>query len=202
MGGELTQVNPDGSPWTGAPVSPPRARGGFWGGGIVSSGPELVVPLKDPDDVVSELTLGTLRGYRSWAEHDPRTWLLRSHERFPWPPGEWNQARCKACESAGLPVPSWGKCRNYGYGCGLYAASTPEIGVRGKVWGVLEAKGRIVSHVDGFRAQYARPVALAMPTAASWSGDTIRAVREIARVYGIPVLPADQLVAEYPPDTS
>lgn len=201
---ELTQVSADGSPWTGAPVSPPQPKNTYWSGGIIGSDPKLVTPAGDPADVVPELTLDTLRGYRSWADHESGTWLLRSHERFPWPPGEWAQARCRACETAERPVPSWGACRTYGYGCGLYAASTPAIGVRGKVWGVLEAKGRIVSHPDGFRAQYARPVALAVPEGSSYrgvAGEWPKIVREIARVYGIPVLPAEQLVAEYPPDT-
>lgn len=210
---ELTQVASDGSPWTGAPVSPPvpswspAARSALsrprpsWG--LAEWQDE--VPLEDPDDE-PVLTLDTLRGYRSWAEWEHGTWVMRSHDRFPWPPGEWAQARCKACETAGRPVPVWGKCRTYGYGCGLYAASTPEIGIRGGVWGVLEATGRIVSHGYGFRAQYARPVALARPDQAGNRGEhdlseLRQAAKGIARAYGIPLLPAEQLEAEYPPDT-
>lgn len=204
---ELTQVNEDGSPWTGPPVSPPKPP--KWSG-MTSAAylRQLGIPalLEDPADTEPVLTLDTLRGYRSWAEWEHGTWVMRSHDRFPWPPGEWAQARCKACENAGRSVPSWGACRTYGYGCGLYAASTPEIGVRAGVWGVLEAKGRIVSHGFGFRAEYARPVALARPDRIGFRaehdlGEFAEAARGIARVYGIPLLPAEQLEAEYPPDT-
>lgn len=218
---ELTQVSADGSPWTGVPVSPPKppswspsarsALSGYGPGGLYSAGGYLarawgMPPLDDPADAEPVLTLDTLRGYRSWAEWDHGSWVMRSHDRFPWPPGEWAQARCKACENDGRQVPSWGACRTYGYGCGLYAASTPEVGVRKGVWGVLEAKGRIMSHQFGFRAQSARPVALARPAPGGILGEyTLRdlevAAGNIARVYGIPLLPAEQLEAEYPPDT-
>lgn len=200
---ELTQVSADGSPWAGAPVSPPKPPAST---SIARGAADLITPLEDPADAEPVLTLDTLRGYRSWAEWEHGTWVMRSHDRFPWPPGEWAKARCKNCETAGRPVPVFGKCRSYGYGCGLYAASTPDVGVRSGIWGVLEAKGRIVSHEFGFRAEYARPVALARPARrvvhSEYSmTEIIDAAIGIARVYDIPILPEEQLEAEYPPDT-
>lgn len=192
--GEIKRIHPDGAPWEGD-LFPPE-------------------PLPGPDEFI----MVALRGYRSWPGTEPRSgWLWSSNDRFAWPPGEWAAATCKLCELRGAPVPSLTPCRDYGYGCGLYAASTPSIGVRHHIWGVIEAKGRIVCHDDGFRAEQARVIALALPPAttftATWGGQpgatynvdvssvSPDLVLAAARLYDVPALPPEQLEAEYPPDT-
>lgn len=184
--GVLRQVNEDGTPWAGEPFWIPRL-------------PE-------------ETTISTLRGYRYWSVGE--NGVLSSAQGFTWPPGEWAEAECKVCSRAGRPIPWAGACRNYGYGCGLYAANTATREIRQEsdhhTWGVIEAKGRIVAHHLGFRAQHARIIALARPRAGDGT-DPLAAFRNAhreaaaetaAQLYGVPLLPPDALVAEYAPDVA
>jgi hypothetical protein len=173
--GELRRVNQDGSPWDGDPDPFP------------------------PEPLPEETIIDSLRGYRYWAMEDDR--LVSAHH-LVWPAGEWAVATCDNCKV----VPSQNACAGYGYGCGLYAASTPtgEIRFHG-IWGVIEAKGRIVMHARGFRAEYARVIALARPESKNEGRSGLVAqrrldARRVALAYGVPLLPAAQLVAEYPPD--
>ncbi len=71
--------------------------------------------------------------------------------------------------------------------CGLHAYSAPRHWhEHGFVHGAVVAWGRIVVHEDGFRAQYARPVAF-LESPAEW-------LRPIADRYGVPVLGEAELV--------
>lgn len=102
------------------------------------------------------------------AVHGVRAWAIGSHgllqgagngAKMPWlPEGEPTSAHCLA-ESHPAPDP--------GCGCGLYAYHPHAFAVRrmartrrGTVTGVVEAWGRVELHAGGFRAKYARPLAL------------------------------------------
>lgn len=178
--GELRQVNPDGTPWTG------RA---FW-----------LKPLPEP----AETTISTLRGYRAWSVG--KRGMLSSAGAFLWADsGCWSEALCRSGEHAPPPSPDNCGGNGYGYGCGLYAASTPtsEVLVYGKLWGVIEAKGRIVLHARGLRAQFARPAAFVIPE--DEDRDKQADLRERARVaaarYAVPLLSEAAVLAEYAPDS-
>jgi hypothetical protein len=85
--------------------------------------------------------------------------------------------------------------------CGMYAWF--EIGgTRGKlnsggglrVWGAVTAWGRIEVHADGFRAEYAEPVALAYSPRDPYE-DVVR-VQAVAGELGLPFVTLDDLPAE------
>ena len=140
----------------------------------------------------AEMTIDTLRGYRFWTAG--RSGYLSSANSFVWAPGEWAEAECISC----TVVPAQDACQgSYGHGCGLYAAGSPSRVDKHFPWGVIEAKGRIVVHDAGFRAQYARVIALVRPS----EDKHLRAVEAAGRRYDVPVLPEESLLAEYPPDT-
>src|SRR6185312_924352 len=79
--------------------------------------------------------------------------------------------------------------------CGIYAYHTP--GPRSwfgeAYWceGVVSAWGRVVVHLDGFRAEHARVEALAVPDGLATPGAA--QVRRAAAELGAPVLPHAEL---------
>ena len=83
-------------------------------------------------------------------------------------------------------------------GCGYYAyyalPEKPDLPAAETVWGAVVAWGRVVECEWGFRAQYARPVALLdCPNPLDRGGG--RRVALAAESYGIPVLDRDELTA-------
>ncbi len=145
---------------------------------------------------------GVFHGLRRWALHvDELGSVLHGYGGTAWNPGgEATQARCLAA------TPSWSSssvapgstshtapdqdCR-----CGLYAhhpdvpqrigggrfrwANDPIYLPQG-VLGVIEAWGRVELHQFGFRAQFARPIALAVHSAyvGSFHGTWLAALAE------------------------
>jgi hypothetical protein len=135
-------------------------------------------------------------GYRSW-----KLWqtaggvtLKSLYKSGHWPVGV-TRARCLHCAAWMVnqhPVP------NLSCECGLYAFSTPVEAARKieqplgavsgasdqpvSVWGAVVGWGRLIQHgSQGWRAQYARPVALL---------DSGHALLETAAArYGVPLLP-------------
>jgi hypothetical protein len=164
---------------------------------------------------MTELCAEPLVGFRSWRV-DHRGVLLPAHghdRRSPWA-HDFASARCDRVPSA------WPQCEDAPGRdclCGLYAynAVTPYGG--GRVHGCVVAWGRIVEHDDGFRAQYARPVALladesydeceramlfdtlsqlSRPTTSlDPAGTRPSALARAAERHGLPVLPLEELVA-------
>lgn len=110
------------------------------------------------------LIAGTLHGLREWrVERGALT--LRSgdfDDPTEWEPhGQWTRAVCgRPRLGAHAHAPPGRECA-----CGLYAYHPDRATARsafvaakmGKVVGVAEAWGRVEVHVDGFRAQFARP---------------------------------------------
>lgn len=156
-----------------------------------------------PEPLPEEMTISALRGYRYWSLTGIR---LTSRGNFEWPAREWAKARCESCEKLGHPVPAQARCGAHGYGCGLYAAYSPRPVSKGiRLWGVVEAKGRIVSHDRGFRAEYARVIALADPGAILGVDhpllrEAVVSLARAAELYAVPLIPQAAILAEYAPD--
>jgi hypothetical protein len=173
--GECRRVHPGGATWDGDPFPVPP-------------------PPPPPEET---LVIGTARGYRFfWGPLDHRKdFYLESPlgSRLRWlDSGRWTAARCKVCKV----IPSFRACHgNWGYGCGFYALWEPHFPRANLIWGAVEGKGRIVDHPKGFRAQYARPVALALTT----PHEINEWIRQVAGHYQIPALPVNAMLAEFPP---
>lgn len=122
-----------------------------------------------------------------------RTWSVvgaRGAERLagpqlatPWPDGgEWLEASCSEAHAA--PA---GDCT-----CGIHAwhpsrrATRRVLAVRSAIPGVVEARGAIEVHRDGFRAERARPYALMVPR----RGNAALA-RRLAAAYDAELVPVD-----------
>jgi hypothetical protein len=100
-----------------------------------------------------------LFGLRSWRVivDAGGEWLAAPHQNTRWPPGgQWLQAKCPI--GHGAPAA--------GCDCGAHAwhprkrTAREVLSVRAAVAGIVEAKGAIEVHEDGFRAAKARPYAL------------------------------------------
>ncbi len=109
---------------------------------------------------------------------------------MPWPTDHDRAANCFAIRGHEAP---YRDCR-----CGYFAyymlPEEPELPARAAVWGAVVAWGRVVECERGFRAQYARPVALLDCQNAADGASSKRAARA-SENYGIPLLNRDELVA-------
>ncbi len=108
----------------------------------------------------------------------------------PWPVGEDRVAKCFAVRGHEAPH----RDCNCGYAAYYDLPEEPDLPAAQAVWGVVVAWGRIVECERGFRAQYARPVALL-------DRDNPLDLRKRKRAavaaeeYGIPLLERDELLA-------
>ena len=122
----------------------------------------------------------------------PPRWLSvpRAARPLPWPSDHNRVARCFASWDHEAPDP---RCR-----CGYYAYYTlpeePDLPAPEAVWGAVVAWGRIVECERGFRAQYARPVAL-LDCPSPLDRSKGRLLARAAEAYGIPLLERDHLIA-------
>jgi hypothetical protein len=109
----------------------------------------------------------------------------------PWPVGDGRVAKCFALRGHEAP---FGECN-----CGLSAYyeldEEPDLPAPDAIWGAVVAWGLVVECETGFRAQFARPVALLdMYNRHDFSHPGRRAAAAAA-AYGIPLLPRDELIA-------
>lgn len=127
-----------------------------------------------------------LYGLRAWnVVGEPGAELLKGPQQGgAWPPGgQWVEAVCSQSAVHQAPVKDCG--------CGLHAwHPTPRharriVAGRGEVPGIVEARGAIEVHDDGFRAQRARPFALFL-----LPGRNARLVNRLAEAYGVQVVDA------------
>jgi hypothetical protein len=123
-----------------------------------------------------------LYGLRCWrvTVDESGEWLSAPHQNTRWPPGgQWLQARCPI--GHGAPAA--------GCDCGAHAwhprkrTARDVLAVRATVAGIVEAKGAIEVHEDGFRAAKARPYAL---IATPRSNTAL--IDRLAERYGTPVV--------------
>lgn len=106
-----------------------------------------------------------------------------------WPTDEARAARCFAIKGHEAPHRD---CR-CGYAAYYALPDDPELPARQAVWGAVVAWGRIVECEHGFRAQYARPVALL--DCDNPHDPTGRRRARAAESYSVPLLPRDELIA-------
>lgn len=102
-----------------------------------------------------------LYGLRTWSVVGPSGGerLAGPQQATPWPEaGGWLTASCARGEGHAAPAP--------GCECGIHAwhpsrrSARRVLAIRREVPGVVEARGAIEVHRDGFRAERARPFAL------------------------------------------
>jgi hypothetical protein len=132
-------------------------------------------------------------GLRTWAvvAVDGREQLAATQQGAVWPAGgEWLRAECRQTRHA-APAPA---CD-----CGVHAwhprRSTARriLGTRGVIPGVVEGRGAVELHREGFRAEWARPYALVVAP-----GRNAARTGRLARVHGTEVVEvggADDLLA-------
>ena len=122
----------------------------------------------------------------------PPRWLTvaRASVPSPWPRDGERVARCFASWAHEAPQSN---CR-----CGYYAyyalPEEPDLPAPEAVWGAVVAWGRVVECERGFRAQYARPVAL-LDSPSPLDLGKGRCLALAAENYGVPLLRRDELVA-------
>ncbi len=108
----------------------------------------------------------------------------------PWPPDADRVAKCFAIRGHEAPHRD---CR-CGYAAWYELPEEPELPAPDAVWGAVVAWGRIVECETGFRAQFARPIALLEPDNPDDRRNAKRAALA-AEEYTIPLLPRDELIA-------
>jgi hypothetical protein len=110
---------------------------------------------------------------------------------MPWPEQDPHVAKCWALRGHDAP---FGECN-----CGLSAYyeldDEPDLPAPDAVWGAIVAWGRVVECETGFRAQYARPVALLDAYNPLDFARPLKRARDAAAAYGVPLLPRGELVA-------
>lgn len=138
--------------------------------------------------VVPDLTTKVV-GFREWSLVGD---TLRPFGRFNyrWRPGV-NRASC------GRPWQHHAHSPSADCACGLHAyhaaASLPDVQLPCRVVGAVTAWGQLQVHENGFRAEYAEPVALAY---GAYTSQTMkRHLRRVAERYGVPLVPFRKLAA-------
>ncbi|MDP2712200.1 MAG: hypothetical protein Q8O56_13365 [Solirubrobacteraceae bacterium] len=109
----------------------------------------------------------------------------------PWPTGEDRVAKCFALRGHDAPHPS---C-NCGFSAYYALPAEPDLLAPEAIWGVIAAWGTIVEHERGFRAQFARTIALLdadNPLDHMKPGARAKAAAE---AYEIPLLEREELIA-------
>ena len=104
---------------------------------------------------------GHVYGYRAWRVLGDKLYSLGGSAR-PWPVDKPKTAICwrNFTPWAHGPAPVWE------HKCGIYAwkdLPKTEYSPQGMkpVWGIVELTGKVIVHSEGYRAQYAQPVAIA-----------------------------------------
>ena len=127
-----------------------------------------------------------LYGLRTWAVvgESGAERLAGPHQGATWPAGgEWLEATCSTTAAHDPP--------SVGCDCGLHAwhpsprSARRVLRRRGDIAGIAEARGAVELHVDGFRAERARPYALVLAP-----GANAGLVRRLAETYGAQVVEA------------
>jgi hypothetical protein len=84
---------------------------------------------------------------------------------------------------------------NCGFAAYYELPAEPEMPAPEAVWGVIAAWGHVVECEHGFRAQFARPVALLERRYPDDPYERGRRLENVAEAYEIPLLERDELVA-------
>ncbi|MEA2289470.1 MAG: hypothetical protein QOD55_1467 [Solirubrobacteraceae bacterium] len=129
------------------------------------------------------LVPGPLYGLRAWTVVGGRgrERLAGPQRGTPWPAGgAWLHATCERAPGHAAPA--------HGCACGVHgwhpspATARRVLAGRGDVAGVVEARGAVEVHCDGFRAARARPYALVVTP-----GRNARLIARLAEAHGAQV---------------
>ena len=111
--------------------------------------------------------------------------------QMPWPIGHDRFAKCFALRGHDAP---YRDC-NCGWAAYYTLPEDPELPAIECVWGAVVAWGRIVEHETGFRAEYARPLALLDCKHPADMRERGLRLQNAAAAYNIPLLARDELLA-------
>lgn len=188
------QVFVAGSGLLAAPTSP---------GPVTRPRPPWVAPAAPYGGEAIDLVPGRLRGFREWKllpSYDgasPRLASITANTVWPWTPTVEAHCHRAAIVRAGgtsfadVPAHDPADVPTAACSCGIYAKHKPFTGSVGMIAGVIEAWGKIEVGTNGFRARYARLVALANTNRRRlWgdraertaTGETMAALSELYRV--------------------
>jgi hypothetical protein len=140
------------------------------------------------------LVPGPLYGLRTWivVAEEGRERLKGLHQGGEWPPGDgWLEAECP---NAGEHRPPGAECE-----CGIHAwhpslkNARRVLASKAEVAGVIEARGAVEVHEEGFRAERARPHALV--STPSRNDKRLRRLAEIYATQVVEVRKPQELVA-------
>lgn len=109
----------------------------------------------------------------------------------PWPIDFDRNAKCFALGGHDAPHALCG-C---GYSAFYTLPDDPDLPAPEAVWGAVVAWGRVVECERGFRAEYARPLALLDRGSSTDRGEGGRRRERAAENYAIPLLSRDELIA-------
>jgi hypothetical protein len=109
----------------------------------------------------------------------------------PWPVEQDRRAKCFALRGHEAP---FGAC-NCGWAAYYTLADEPELPAEECVWGAVVAWGTIVECETGFRAEFARPLALLDHKHPDDIRERGLRLANAADTYGIPLLSRDELIA-------
>lgn len=128
-----------------------------------------------------------LYGLRTWTVvgESGAERLAGPQQHASWPPGRvWLEARCTQSSAHRPPT--------HDCGCGVHAwhpsrrSARRVLASRREIPGIVEARGAIELHDDGFRAERARPYGLVLAP-----GRNARLVRRLAEAYGAQIVEVD-----------
>jgi hypothetical protein len=146
-----------------------------------------------------------LLGCRAWLVQQGRDgyqfWSVLVRARWADAPGAWTSAVCRPQAGVGSPHPPHDEATvpELDCTCGLYAYHSLSLGgYDGRlaqadgadlriVWGAVAGTGRVLAYRDGWRAQFARPVAILQE---SRSDDQLRGM---AGQLGVPLVSSAEL---------
>jgi hypothetical protein len=109
----------------------------------------------------------------------------------PWPTDHDRRAKCFALRGHDAPHTACG-C---GYSAYYALPAEPDLPAPEASWGAVVAWGRVVECERGFRAEFARPLALLDRRSPLDRAEGGQRLARAADAYGIPLLAADELVA-------
>jgi len=111
--------------------------------------------------------------------------------QMPWPIGHDRFAKCFALRGHDAP---YRDC-NCGWAAYYTLPEEPELPAIECVWGAVVAWGTVIEHETGFRAEYARPLALLDRRHPDDIRERGLRLQNTADAYNIPLLARDELIA-------
>jgi hypothetical protein len=156
----------------------------------------------------AELVAEPLVGFRRWGARrgalysgifvagrfvpNPALGMIAPRVRpVPWPTDEDRVAKCFALRGHDAPQ----RDCNCGFSAYYELPAEPELPAPEAIWGAIAAWGRVIECERGFRAQFARPIALLDRHNPDDRRERGRRAVRASDAYGIPLLEPAELIA-------